>query len=29
MNKWLPPQASAHAGQIDFVLTLVHVLMAV
>jgi cytochrome c oxidase subunit 2 len=29
MTRWLPPAASSHAGQIDFVLTLVHVLMLV
>ena len=29
MTRWLPPPASSHAGQIDFVLTLVHVLMLV
>jgi cytochrome c oxidase subunit 2 len=29
MSRFLPPPASAHAGQIDFVLTLVHVLMLV
>ena len=27
MSRWLPPAASAHAGEIDFVLLLVHVLM--
>ena len=29
MMRWLPPAASSHAGEIDFVLTLVHVLMLV
>jgi cytochrome c oxidase subunit 2 len=29
MTRWLPPAASAHAGEIDFVLTLVHGLMLV
>lgn len=27
MSRWLPPAASAHAGEIDFVLLLVHALM--
>ena len=27
MSRWLPPAASAHAGEIDFVLLLVHILM--
>lgn len=29
ISRWLPPQASAHAGEIDLVLTLVHWLMLV
>jgi cytochrome c oxidase subunit 2 len=29
INRWLPPQASAHAAEIDLVLTLVHGLMLV
>jgi cytochrome c oxidase subunit 2 len=29
LNRWLPPQASAHAPDIDFVLTMVHWLMLV
>ena len=29
IERWLPPQASAHAGEIDLVLTLVHWLMLV
>jgi cytochrome c oxidase subunit 2 len=29
MTRWLTPAASSHAGQIDFVMTLVHVLMLV
>lgn len=29
LSRWLPPQASAHAGEIDLVLTLVHWLMLV
>jgi cytochrome c oxidase subunit 2 len=29
INRWLPPQASAHAADIDFVLVLVHWLMLV
>jgi len=29
IDRWLPPQASAHAGEIDLVLTLVHWLMLV
>ena len=29
LSRWLPPQASAHAAEIDFVLTMVHWLMLV
>lgn len=29
MTRWLPAAASAHASQVDFVVTLVHILMAV
>ena len=29
MTSWLPFPASSHAGQVDFVMTLVHILMAV
>jgi cytochrome c oxidase subunit 2 len=29
LSRWLPPQASAHASEIDFVLTMVHWLMLV